>query len=106
MVVDRTGEELRRRMKDLRSPILEGESLSKALQTLVERLSRERDLPITLSCEGQTVNGSVTDDGRGFDLQEAAAKGRLGLLGMKGRCELVGGKLTIALSYRGRVSCS
>ena len=135
-VVDRMAEELRRRMKDLRSPILEGEKLSQALQTLIERVSRDhglvilqegterldslsdatsmvvyrivqealrnvvrhseaRNCVVTLSRDGVSVHGSVTDDGCGFDLHEAAAKGRLGLLGMKDRCELVGGKFTI-----------
>jgi signal transduction histidine kinase len=37
----------------------------------------------------------ISDDGAGFDLDEALANGRLGLFGMRERAEMLGGDLTI-----------
>jgi len=37
----------------------------------------------------------VEDDGVGFDLEQAAASGRLGLAGMRERAEMLGGSLTV-----------
>ncbi len=37
----------------------------------------------------------VEDDGTGFDLRQAAASGRLGLIGMRERAEMLGGTLTV-----------
>jgi signal transduction histidine kinase len=37
----------------------------------------------------------IEDDGEGFDVQTALAKGRRGLLGMRERVELLGGELTL-----------
>ena len=40
----------------------------------------------------------VEDDGRGLDVEEALRSGRLGLLGMRERAEMLGGTLTIESS--------
>ena len=37
----------------------------------------------------------VSDDGIGFNVDEALASGRLGLFGMRERAEMLGGRLTI-----------
>jgi len=135
-VVEKMSDELRRRMKDLRSPILEGTALSVALESLATRSKRENGIPVTLVLDNeidlvdQTVGllvyrvvqealrnvaehsgasqcrvelgrdtnrlfGLIADDGVGFEPTEAAAKGRLGLLGMRDRCEMVGGSLEL-----------
>ena len=133
-VVDRMSEELRTRMRDLRSPILEGKSLSEALEALLSRLSSEHQLSVQKDFEkdideidctlaivvyrviqeairnvvkhsgakrclvsvrkrNALITGAVADNGRGFDPRVVASKNRLGLIGMKERCELVGGTL-------------
>lgn len=135
-VVSRATTDLRNRMRDLRSPILEGTLLGDAIKTLVARVTSEKglDIDLTLSAEldesGPTVAlvvyrlvqealrnvvnharathcrvklarvadnvvGSVQDDGQGFDVQVASEKGRLGMRGMRDRCELTGGHLTV-----------
>ena len=38
---------------------------------------------------------SISDDGRGFEVQKARKSGRFGLLGMQERVEQIGGKLEI-----------
>jgi len=135
-VVENMSKDLRRRMKELRSPVLEGVPLTKALETLVARVSRDRGLDITIEHEpevnlvdhtvsllvyrvvqeairnvgshakashchvairrdGDMLQGSIVDDGCGFDQLQAALKGRLGIVGMRERCELVGGTLKL-----------
>lgn len=135
-VVERASKELRNRMRDLRSPILEGTLLVEAIESLASRVSNENGLTVDLElgqdlaqCDNtnslllyrviqealrnavnhsgtkkcwvclhkrdQMLVGSVRDEGSGFDLDSARAKGRLGLRGMADRCELVGGSLSI-----------
>ena len=52
-----------------------------------------------LSVKLESINGSlrliVQDDGSGFDPRDKASTGHFGLVGMKERAELAGGKLTI-----------
>ena len=50
---------------------------------------------VILHRRGDRVRAVVEDDGIGFDPIVAAKKGRLGLLGMRGRAESVGGALTV-----------
>ena len=45
--------------------------------------------------DGEDVQVIVEDDGRGFDVEEALHSGRLGLLGMRERAEMLGGTLEI-----------
>lgn len=52
-VVERMGQELRRRMKELRSPVLEGALLSEALQGLAAQNEREKGLRIHLQLDAQ-----------------------------------------------------
>ncbi len=46
----------------------------------------------------------VEDDGIGFDVDEAERSGRLGVVGMRQRAEMLGGKLTVE-SSPGRGAC-
>lgn len=135
-VVERMSQELRARMQELRSPILEGVLLTEALERLTQRVARESGVKVLLRVDQQLeaadqtislivyrviqealrnvtthsgahgclvevkrasdwVGGTVRDDGRGFDVEAAARRGRLGLVGMRERCELVGGRLEI-----------
>lgn len=135
-VVERASKELRNRMRDLRSPVLEGVLLTDAIESLAARVFSENGLVVELDlgpdlaqCEhtnsliiyrvvqeamrniirhseaktcwvslcrrGPELVGSVRDDGRGFDLEAARAKGRLGMRGMADRCGLVGGSLSV-----------
>jgi PAS domain S-box-containing protein len=43
----------------------------------------------------EAIVAVIEDDGAGFDVDEALARGRLGLLGMRERVEMLGGSLTI-----------
>ena len=44
---------------------------------------------------GEVVRAIIEDDGIGFDAEEAAGRGRLGVLGMSERVEMLYGKLTV-----------
>jgi signal transduction histidine kinase len=51
---------------------------------------------VALRRENGALTAEVIDNGVGFDLAQALARGRLGLLGMRERAELLGGKLEVA----------
>lgn len=66
----------------------------------VREHSQAAHVAISVACSGSgAVTVSITDDGRGFDLEatlvRAARKGRLGLVGMHERVRLLGGSTTI-----------
>ena len=50
---------------------------------------------VILERHGDHLQVIVEDDGKGFDPEEAAGRGRLGLFGMRERAELMGGTLTL-----------
>ena len=50
---------------------------------------------VILERHGDRLRVIVEDDGRGFDPEEAAGRGRLGLFGMRERAEMMGGTLTL-----------
>jgi signal transduction histidine kinase len=54
---------------------------------------------VTLRCDVDTLSLSVTDDGQGFDVSTEVSVSRqprgMGLLGMRERLELLGGRLEI-----------
>jgi signal transduction histidine kinase len=68
----------------------------------VEKHSRARSATVALEFADHEVKLSVSDNGRGFsppkDLSQLARRGSLGLLGMKERAELVGGRLEVRSS--------
>jgi signal transduction histidine kinase len=51
-------------------------------------------LTVQLTCEG-VIALRISDDGRGFDAQQAQTTGHYGLAGMRERAQLVGGELTV-----------
>ncbi len=53
------------------------------------------EIGVVLQRLGQHVLAIIEDNGQGFDLERVLASGRLGLLGMRERCEMLGGALTI-----------
>ena len=58
-----------------------------------------RKASLKLSFESNKIRLEITDDGVGFKVSEgsrsAMKRGRLGLLGMRERADIIGGKLTI-----------
>jgi signal transduction histidine kinase len=58
------------------------------------------NVAITLTRGAGKLRLQVTDDGVGFDVHEAEARGSAGLIGMRERADAVRGALTIA-SARG-----
>jgi len=67
--------------------------LQEALTNVI-RHAQASQVSVALRCGARTVTLSVEDDGRGFDKQ-ALVSGGIGLLGMRERLELVGGRLEI-----------
>ncbi len=63
--------------------------------TNIARYAGAGKASVLIRCTGATVQVQVDDDGRGFDLEEALASGRLGLLGMRERAEMLGGTCEI-----------
>ena len=53
-------------------------------------------ITISLRTRRQSLVMTLSDDGRGFDMQAAKGKGRLGLIGLEERVRLVGGTLAIS----------
>lgn len=60
------------------------------------RYSAARQVHVSLHSDRGEVRLAVADDGVGFDPAEAFARGGLGLLGMKERAHLLGGRLRLA----------
>ena len=87
---------------------LGAERLSSEVETTLYRIVQEaltnivkhaeaRTVSILLVRRGQRVTALIEDDGRGFDVAEARVEG-LGLVGMRERVGLIGGKLRIESS--------
>ena len=68
----------------------------------VERHAGAASVDVELSFQGDEITLSVSDDGCGFsppkNLSQLARRGSLGLLGMKERAELVGGRFGLRSS--------
>jgi PAS domain S-box-containing protein len=62
--------------------------------TNVAKHAQANQVTIALHCDAETVSLSVADDGKGFDEQCGMSAG-IGLLGMRERLEVLGGKLDI-----------
>jgi signal transduction histidine kinase len=63
--------------------------------TNVLRHAHASRVAVALHQRGDAVVAMVEDDGVGFDPDEAARRGRLGLLGVRERAEMLGGSLAI-----------
>jgi signal transduction histidine kinase len=85
------------------SPDVE-QTIYRIAQESIENVSHHaqaRKLCIRLSHNGQGTALTIEDDGIGFDPKAKVSTGHFGLVGMKERAELAGGKLTIE-SEKGR----
>ena len=92
---------------DFQNAGVDGERLPPAVETAVYRVAQEAltnvqrharasHVSLVLQRTSQGVVAVVEDDGQGFDPAAASqATGRLGLLGMRERVELVEGHLTV-----------
>ncbi len=67
----------------------------------IMRHAQARNVGVVVERRGHLVRAIVEDDGNGFDVETALQRGRLGLLGMRERVDMLGGKLTIE-SRRGK----
>ena len=63
--------------------------------TNAARHAQAKRVGIILEREQGRVRAIVEDDGLGFDVDEALRCGRLGLLGMRERVEMLGGTFSI-----------
>ncbi len=63
--------------------------------TNVSRHAQASSVSLLISQRGGEITTIIEDDGRGFDLARAMKNGRLGLLGIQERAELLGGSLKI-----------
>jgi signal transduction histidine kinase len=63
--------------------------------TNVARHAQAQHVGIMIERRPGRVTAIIEDDGTGFDVAEAEQRGRLGLLGMRERTQMLGGKLTI-----------
>jgi len=68
--------------------------------TNVQRHAHATEVAITLSITPRAVRLSIRDDGKGFAPRKVPP-GRLGLVGMRERAQLLGGTLRVASSRRG-----
>jgi signal transduction histidine kinase len=79
----------------------EGLGVEEALSLLseVEKYANATSATVELDFSGQEIRLAVTDDGRGFspakNISHLLRAGKLGLLGMKERAELVGGSFEL-----------
>jgi signal transduction histidine kinase len=73
--------------------------------TNVARHSGAKNVDLELRLRGDVLELTVSDDGRGFDVKMAVervgADASLGLLGMRERARLLGGRVTIESTRRG-----
>lgn len=83
-------------------PQVEAELFRVAQEALtnVRRHAEANEVAIALSRTQHRVRLSIRDDGRGFTPRRVPA-GRLGLVGMRERAQLLGGRLHVASSRRG-----
>jgi len=63
--------------------------------TNVVRHARARKVGVIVERQGDRVKAIIEDDGLGFDVEEALRCGRLGLLGMRERVEMLNGHFAI-----------
>ena len=63
--------------------------------TNVSRHAQASQVTVTVTADVEAVHIEISDDGIGFDLEEALAKGRRGVRGMSERVELLGGSFDL-----------
>jgi signal transduction histidine kinase len=63
--------------------------------TNVSRHAHASQVTVTVTADVEAVHIEISDDGVGFDLEDALAKGRRGVRGMRERVELLGGSFDL-----------
>src|ERR1700722_9565896 len=63
--------------------------------TNVSRYAEAKNVFISLQQKDEEILFTITDDGKGFDINKVGQKKTLGLLGMKERCQMMRGKFEI-----------
>jgi signal transduction histidine kinase len=61
----------------------------------VEHHARARHLQVRWECDGHRGRLTVTDDGKGFDVERGGRSGSYGLIGMRERANAIGARLDI-----------
>ncbi len=64
--------------------------------TNIARYAKASEASVEIAREAAWVRVVVADNGRGFDVGDAMTRGRLGLLGMRERAQMLGGTFSIA----------
>src|SRR5690606_34059771 len=64
--------------------------------TNVARHANAKKVEIHLELENDTLQLSISDDGKGFEMKEAVKKKTLGILGMQARSFMMGGKYEVS----------
>jgi PAS domain S-box-containing protein len=85
-------------LEELRLPAEVETALYRVIQealTNVVRHAGARRVGVVIERRDDKAIAMVEDDGQGFDVNQALGSGRLGLLGMRERMEMLGGSLTI-----------
>ncbi|GAG87143.1 unnamed protein product, partial [marine sediment metagenome] len=72
--------------------------------TNIRKHAKATKANVQLHFEPGTVSVKVSDNGKGFKLDEANMAGHLGLLGMKERAEMLGGNLSVTSKPRSGTS--
>ena len=72
------------------------QSVTRAALANIAKHASATSVEVSLRGTPRTITLQVTDDGAGFDSSAPPKKGRFGLVGMKERVELLGGKLEIS----------
>lgn len=65
-----------------------------AIENIVKH-SRAKSFSVHLENDGHFTTLTIQDDGLGFDMKSDASTGHFGLVGMRERAELSGGKLNV-----------
>ena len=72
--------------------------VAQAALTNIARHAKASQVTVTIDCQEDAVALEIVDDGKGFKtdtLSKAKKRGRLGLLGMRERVEMIGGTFSI-----------
>jgi two-component system sensor histidine kinase DegS len=72
------------------------QSVTRAALANISKHASASSVEISLRGTNRTITLQVQDDGAGFDSSEPPKQGRFGLVGMKERVELLGGKFDIS----------
>jgi signal transduction histidine kinase len=63
--------------------------------TNIARHAHARNVSVTLDVDDRDAGIEIRDDGVGFDTEAAASRGRFGMVGIRERARLIGGRCTV-----------